>query len=46
MINIMNADDNQLLQLEAMRIDILKVDQYMLRFVVRDHESPFHRIEK
>ena len=43
MINIMNADDNQLLQLEAMRIDILKEDQYILRFVVRDHESPFHK---
>lgn len=45
LVNMLNANDNQLNQLEALRADVLRVDLYILRFVVRDQDSPFHKID-
>ena len=45
LVNMINANDNELNQLEAMRADVLRVDLYVLRFVLRDEDSPFHKID-
>ena len=45
LVNMINANDDQILQLEALRADVLKVDLYILRYVSRDINSPFHKIE-
>ena len=43
LVNMLNGNNNEIQQLEALRADVLRVDLYILRYVVRDPDSPFHR---
>lgn len=44
LIDMHNADNIQAQRLEAMRIDIMRIELYTLRYIMRDEQSPFHRI--